>query len=312
MAWDDVDMTLRLGTRGSALARAQSTAIAGALSAVARAKGLDIDFELHIVTTHGDTSKEPLAGSESTGVFVTAVREALLAGECDLVVHSLKDMPVGAFEGVALAAMPIREDSRDALCSGGVALADLPHGARVGTGSPRRSAQLLVLRPDLEVVPIRGNIDTRLAMVGQSVDAVVLAVAGLKRLGRLSDVSEIFGYDVMVPAPGQGALALETRSDVGADFAGVIALLDDAATRAATTAEREALRVLEAGCSAPLGAHAVVHRGMLTLTARVTNAAGTLQLSETNRGTLADAERIGMVTAHSLLGRGAAHLMGRP
>ncbi|NTV38541.1 MAG: hydroxymethylbilane synthase [Demequinaceae bacterium] len=305
-------MTLKLGTRGSALARAQSTAIAGALSAVARARGLNLDFELHIVTTSGDTSREPLVGSQSTGVFVTAVREALLAGECDLAVHSLKDIPVGPFEGVTLAATPIREDSRDALCSGGVLLADLPQGARIGTGSPRRAAQLLALRPDLEVLPIRGNVDTRLAMVGDSLDGVVLAVAGLKRLGRLSSVSEIFGYDVMVPAPGQGALALETRSDIGEDLAGVIALLDDGATRAATIAERETLRVLEAGCSAPLGAHASVNNGVLTLTARVTNATGTLQLSETNRGSLADAKRIGQVTAHSLLGRGAARLMGRP
>ncbi len=304
-------MTLKLGTRGSALARAQSTAIAGALSAVARSKGLDIDIELHIVTTSGDTSKESLIGSTSSGVFVTAVREALVAGECDLVVHSLKDMPVGSYDGVHLAAMPIREDSRDALCSGGIALADLREGARVGTGSPRRAAQLLALRPDLEVVPVRGNVDTRLATVGDSLDAVVLAVAGLKRLGRLDAVSEIFAYDAMVPSPGQGALAVETRSDVGADFAAAIALLDDPTTRAATTAEREALRVLEAGCSAPVGAHAVIDKGILTLTVRVTNVTGTLQLTETNRGAVHEAARIGMVTAHSLLGRGAAHLMGR-
>ncbi len=304
-------MTLRLGTRGSGLARAQSTAIAGALTAVARAKGLTIDFELHIVTTSGDTSREPLVGSESTGVFVTAVREALLAGDCDLAVHSLKDVPVGPCDGISLAAMPIREDSRDALCSGGVALADLREGARVGTGSPRRSAQLLALRPDLEVVPIRGNVDTRLAMVGGGFDAVVLAVAGLKRLGRLGDVSEILAYDAMVPAPGQGALAVETRVDVGADLAAAVALLDDPTTRAATTAEREALRVLEAGCSAPVGAHAAIDKGILTLTVRVTNLTGTLQLTETNRGALHEAKRIGMVTAHSLLGRGAAHLMGR-
>lgn len=305
-------MTLKLGTRGSALARGQSTAIAGALSAVGRTKGLDIDFELHIVTTSGDTSKGSLVGSASTGVFVTAVREALLAGECDLVVHSLKDLPVGPYEGVTLAAMPIREDSRDALCSGGIALADLPQGARIGTGSPRRTAQLLALRPDFEVVPVRGNVDTRLAMVGTSLDAVVLAVSGLKRLGRLSSVSEIFSYHAMVPAAGQGALAVETRSDIGADLAAAVALLDDPTTRAATTAEREALRVLEAGCSAPVGAHAVIDKGVLTLTVRVTNEAGTLQLTETNRGPVSEAQRIGMVTAHSLLGRGAAHLMGRP
>lgn len=304
-------MTLKLGTRGSALARAQSTAIAGALTAVARAKGLDVEFELQIVTTSGDTSRDSLVGSSSQGVFVTAVREALLSGECDVAVHSLKDIPVGSYEGVTLAAMPIREDSRDALCSGGVALADLPQGARVGTGSPRRAAQLLARRPDLEMVSIRGNVDTRLAMVGDSLDAVVLAVAGLKRLGRMEAVSEVFNFGLVVPAPGQGAIAVETRSDADADLAAAVALLDDPTTRAATTAERAALRVLEAGCSAPVGAHAVINRGILTLTTRVTNAEGTLQLNETNRGRVEDAERIGMLAAHSLLGRGAASLMGR-
>lgn len=303
-------MTLRLGTRGSALARAQSGSIAAALTSVARARGIDLDIELHILSTHGDESTGPLVGSETSGVFVTAVREALVSGECDLAVHSLKDMPVAPYEGITLAALPAREDSRDALCSRGVSLADLPHGARVGTGSPRRTAQLLAMRPDLEVLPIRGNVDTRLAMVGESLDAVVLAVAGLKRLGRAGDASEIFAHDVMVPAPGQGALAVEIRSDAVADLARAVALLDDASTRAATTAEREALRMLEAGCSAPMGAHASVAGGQLTLMVRVTNASGTLQLSEKARGPVAEASRLGVIAAHSLLGRGAARLMG--
>lgn len=303
-------MTLRLGTRGSALARAQSSSIASALTAVARAKGMDLAIELHLVTTRGDLTQGPLVGSESSGVFVTAVREALLEGDCDIAVHSLKDMPVAPYEGIVTAAMPVREDSRDALCAGGLRLADLPQGARVGTGSPRRTAQLLALRPDLEVVPLRGNVDTRLKAVGETLDAVVLAVAGLKRLGRLDAVSEIFTYDAMVPAPGQGALAIEVRSDADDDLARALALLDHPATRAATTAEREALRVLEAGCSAPVGAHATVLGGVLALTVRVTNASGTLQLSETTRGPVAEAARLGATTAHSLLGRGAARLMG--
>jgi len=304
-------MILKLGTRGSALARAQSTAIAAALTNVARAKGIDIEVELHIVSTQGDTSTGSLVGNDNAGVFVTAVREALIAGECDVVVHSLKDIPVGPYEGISLAATPVREDSRDALCAHGVRLADLPEGARIGTGSPRRAAQLLMLRPDLEVVPIRGNVDTRLGMVGDSVDGVVLAVAGLKRLGRLDDVSEIFAYDAMVPAPGQGALAVEIRSDADVDLARAVALLNDSNSRAATVAEREALRILEAGCSAPMGAHAVVENGDLRLTVRVTNASGTLHLSETTRGPVADAARLGKISAHSLLGRGAGRLMGR-
>ena len=303
-------MTLRLGTRGSALARAQSSAIASALTSVARANGVDVAIELHVITTRGDVSNEPIVGSTSSGVFVTAVREALLAGDCDLAVHSLKDMPVAPYDGIELAALPVREDSRDALCAGGRRLADLPHGARIGTGSPRRTAQLLALRPDLEVVPVRGNVDTRLGMVGSSLDGVVLAVAGLKRLGRFDEVSEIFTFDAMVPAPGQGALAVEIRSDAGEELAAVVAALDHAATRAATVAEREALRVLEAGCSAPVGAHGAVLNGVLTLTVRVTNAAGTLQLSETTRGPVTEAARLGKATAHSLLGRGAARLMG--
>lgn len=303
-------MTLRLGTRGSALARAQSSAIASALTSVARANGVDLAIELHVITTRGDVSSEPIVGSASSGVFVTAVREALLAGDCDLAVHSLKDMPVAPYDGIELAALPVREDSRDALCAGGRRLADLPHGARIGTGSPRRTAQLLALRPDLEVVPVRGNVDTRLGMVGASLDGVVLAVAGLKRLGRFDEVSEIFTFDAMVPAPGQGALAVEIRSDAGEELAAAVAALDHAATRAATVAEREALRVLEAGCSAPVGAHGAVQNGVLTLTVRVTNAAGTLQLSETTRGPVSEAARLGKATAHSLLGRGAARLMG--
>lgn len=305
-------MILRLGTRGSALARAQSTAIAAALTSVAHTQGIDIEVELHIISTHGDTSTGSLVGNDNAGVFVTAVREALIARECDLVVHSLKDIPVGPYEGIALAATPVREDSRDALCAHGARLADLREGARIGTGSPRRAAQLLMLRPDLDVVPIRGNVDTRLAMVGESVDGVVLAVAGLKRLGRLDDVSEIFAFDAMVPAPGQGALAVETRADADDDLARAVALLNDASSRAATVAEREALRILEAGCSAPMGAHAVVENGYIKLTVRVTNASGTLHLSETTRGPIVEAARIGMISAHSLLGRGAGRLMVRP
>ena len=303
-------MMLRLGTRGSALARAQSSAMASALTSVARARGIELAIELHVVTTRGDVSTEPIVGSASSGVFVTAVREALVAGDCDLAVHSLKDMPVAPYEGIALAALPVREDSRDALCAGGLRLADLPQGARIGTGSPRRTAQVLALRPDLDVVPVRGNVDTRLGMVGSTLDGVVLAVAGLKRLGRFDAVSEIFTLDAMVPAPGQGALAVEVRADAPADLAGAVALLDHAATRAATVAEREALRVLEAGCSAPIGAHAALVNGILTLTVRVTNATGTLQLSETTRGPATEAARLGKATAHSLLARGAARLMG--
>jgi hydroxymethylbilane synthase len=302
-------MDLRLGTRGSALARAQSRTLADALTRVARDRGLDLNIELHIVTTSGDQSTEPLVGLSQTGVFVAAVRQALLDGECDLIVHSLKDMPVVGQEGITLAALPLREDSRDALCSGGVAFADLRQGAKVGTGSPRRSAQLLALRSDLEIGPLRGNVDTRLAAVGERYDAVVLAVAGLKRVGRAEAISHVFSYQEMLPAPGQGALAIETVDGLDPQVAEVIAALDHANTRAAVTAERAALGVLDAGCAAPVGAHASVQGDTLSLHVRAIDQTGQLQLNETARGPVAYAAALGRSAAHTLLGRGAARLV---
>lgn len=303
-------MTLRLGTRDSALARAQATAIVGALGAIARSQGRDIRFELHVVTTGTNATQDLIDGGESQGEAVVALREALSAGDCDLVVHALTDLPLEPCEGLKLAAMPIREDSREALCAQGVLLNDLPHGARVGADSPRCAAQLLAIRPDLNVVAIYGDVQAQLAMVGQSLDAVVVAVASLKRLGLLSAVSEVLAYDAVVPAPGQGALAIETRIDADADLATTVALLDDPATRATTTAEREVLRVLGLEWSRSVGAHAALDTGRVKLTARVTNATGTLQLTEINGGPVGEAQRIGMLTAHSLLGRGAKHMMG--
>lgn len=302
-------MDLRLGTRGSALATAQSRTLADALVRVARDRGLDLTIELHIVTTSGDRSTEPLVGLSQTGVFVTAVRQALLDGDCDLIVHSLKDIPVAPHDGITLAALPLRADSRDALCSGGVAFADLPDGASVGTGSPRRSAQLLALRPDLEIGPLRGNVDTRLATVGDRYDAVVLAVAGLKRVGRADAISHAFSFAEMLPAPGQGALAIETIEGLNPRVADVIASLDDATTRAAVTAERAALGVLDAGCAVPVGAHASVEDGMLTLQLRAIDLAGRLQLNERVHGPVEHAAALGRSAAHSLLGRGAARLV---
>ncbi|MCB2411525.1 hydroxymethylbilane synthase [Demequina sp. TTPB684] len=302
-------MDLKLGTRGSTLATAQSRTLADALTRVARDRGVELNIELHIVTTSGDQSTEPLVGLSQTGVFVAAVRQALLDGECDLIVHSLKDMPVAPQEGITLAALPLREDSRDALCSGGVALADLPQGAKVGTGSPRRAAQLLSLRPDLEVGPLRGNVDTRLGTVGDRNDAVVLAVAGLKRVGRADAISHVFSYEEMLPAPGQGALAIETLDSLNPQLADLISSLDHAKTRAAVTAERAALGVLDAGCAAPVGAHASVDGDTLSLHVRAIDVRGGLQLNEMARGPVAHAASIGRSAAHALLGRGAARLV---
>jgi len=220
------------------------------------------EVELVEVSTQGDVDRStPLAQLGGTGVFVAAVREAVLRGEADIAVHSLKDLPTAPAAGLTLAAVPRRADFRDALIArDGLSMTTLPTGARVGTGSPRRVAQLLEMRPDLDVVDVRGNVDTRIRLVHDGlVDAVVLAMAGLERLGRLDEVTQILDLDLMIPAPGQGALAVECRSvkdDVRLHDA--LAKLDHAESRLAVTAERELLAALEAGCSAPVGAHAAV------------------------------------------------------
>ncbi|MGI5165481.1 hydroxymethylbilane synthase [Spirillospora sp. CA-253888] len=265
--------------------------------------------ELVGVTTEGDVSKALLAQIGGTGVFVTALRDRLLAGEVDFAVHSLKDLPTGPAEGLALAATPRRDDPWDALC-GPAKLDDLPRGARVGTGSPRRVAQLRRVRPDLDVVPIRGNADTRLRKVTDGeLDAVVLAHAGLKRIGRLEEVAEVFGPERMLPAPGQGSLALECRAD-RPDLVELLGTIDDRATRAAVLAERTVLAVLEAGCSAPVGAYAAEVEQELRLTATVVASDGTREIRLSASGHPDQAEEIGRDLAHRMLAEGADQLMG--
>lgn len=241
---------LRLGTRASELATTQSGWVAARL----RAAGHEV--ELVTVRTEGDVSRRSLAEIGGTGVFAAALREALRQGEVDLAVHSLKDLPTAPEPGLTLAAVPEREDPRDVLVArDGLTLADLPAGSTVGTGSPRRAAQLTQLRPDLDVRDIRGNVDTRIGLVRDgTLDAVVLARAGLARLGRLADATDTLPLGVMLPAAGQGALAVECRSD-DTDLAQFLAgALDHPPTRAAVTAERAVLARLEAGCTAPVGA----------------------------------------------------------
>jgi hydroxymethylbilane synthase len=248
-----VSTGLRLGTRHSPLALAQSRLVADALTG--RGAG---PVELVEITTVGDVSTEPLAQLGGTGVFVSALRQALSAGTIDLAVHSLKDLPVAAADDLVIAAILARQDPRDVLVArDGLTLAGLAPGARVGTGSPRRAAQLRALRPDVEVVDVRGNVGTRLQLVRGEVDAVVLARAGLARLGLLDAVTEVLSPDVMLPAPGQGALAVECRAD-REDLVACLVPLDDPETRAAVTAERALLARTEAGCSAPVGALAEV------------------------------------------------------
>ncbi len=316
-------MTIRVGTRGSALATTQTGHVVQRLQEIT---GRPVDTVL--VRTDGDVLTGSLASMGGTGVFVVALREALLDGRCDIAVHSLKDLPTGEVDGLTIIT-PERVDPRDVLCGAkGATLAGLSRGARVGTGSPRRAAQLRAVRPDLDVVDIRGNVDTRLGRAtgeNADLDAVVLAYAGLARLDRLDAVSEVLDTAIMAPAPGQGALAVEVRTDVLADqvIADALAQLDHPPTHWAVIAERAVLARLEAGCAAPVGAYAVVDDGALSLTAVVARVDGAEVLTHTARadlpqivtGTEAEtAAELGLRVAEALLADGAAALapVGRP
>ncbi|WP_104169350.1 MULTISPECIES: hydroxymethylbilane synthase [unclassified Cryobacterium] len=259
---------IRVGTRGSALALAQTTAIA---NRIATASGSEV--EIVTVTTHGDTSRESLSSLGGTGVFASALRESLLAEECDVVVHSFKDLPTAAYPGLRIGATPKRADARDVLCArDGLNLTTLPEGARVGTGSPRRAAQLRSLRPDLDVVDIRGNVETRLNRVAEGdLDAVVLAAAGLSRLALLESVDgEYLELSDWPTAPGQGALALEVRDGkLDRTLATALTAINHSTSQTTVMAERLVLERLEAGCAAPIGAMAAIDDGLLFLTATV-------------------------------------------
>lgn len=296
---------LRLGTRRSPMAMAQAGLVAAAITERTGRR-----TELVGVTTHGDVSGAQLAQIGGTGVFVSALRDRLLSGEVDIAVHSLKDLPTAQPRGIGLAAVPLRDDPRDALVArDGAKLADLPPGARIGTGSPRRAAQLTLLRPDVTCVPIRGNAGTRLGKVSSGeLDGVVLAVAGLARIGRRDDASQIFEPDEMLPAPGQGALAVECRA-CDAELASLLAVIDDPLTRAAVTAERAALAALEAGCSAPVGAYAAGTPECLRMDVAVIAADGSRALRERGSCAAAGAERLGRGLAARLLAAGAGRVI---
>lgn len=261
----------RLGTRRSNMATTQSGLVA---DAVTERTGMPV--ELVQITSFGDVTKAHLTQLGGTGVFVNALRDHLLDGGIDFAVHSLKDLPTAPADGLVLAAVTERDDPRDALCArDGLGFADLPAGARIGTGSPRRVAQLAALRPELEYVPIRGNAETRLGKVASGeVDAVVLAYAGLVRIGRTADVTDVFGADRMLPAPGQGALAVECTGARAAGDLAYLSAVDHTPTRLAVTAERTVLAELEAGCAAPVGAFAELDGGVLRLSAAVVSTDG--------------------------------------
>lgn len=313
------EKALRLGTRRSTLAKAQSGHVA---QAVRQLTGRTV--ELVEITTYGDTSREALAQIGGTGVFVTALRDAVLRGEVDFAVHSLKDLPTTQPDDLTLAAVPPREDPRDVLVArDGLTFDRLPEGARVGTGSPRRMAQLNAYARHhglrIETVPIRGNVDTRIGYVRNGeLDAVVLAAAGLSRIGRIDEVTDFLSADAVLPAPGQGALAIECAAN-NVSLAAVLAELDDPYTRVAVTAERSLLAALEAGCTAPVGALAdLLADGQVVNGMRLRGAVGTtdgstlVQLSTTGPVPMShsDAVALGRELASELLAKGAAGLMG--
>ncbi|WP_121253232.1 hydroxymethylbilane synthase [Nocardioides ferulae] len=305
---------IRVGTRASLLATTQSGQVAQLIR-----ERLGREATLVEVSTEGDRSQvagTPLTEAGGTGVFVAALREALLAGEVDVAVHSLKDIPTYPTEGITLVAVPVREDPRDVVVArDGLTLGELPVGARVGTGSPRRVAQLHALGLGLELVGIRGNVDTRIRKVtGGELDAVVLARAGLARIGRLDEVTEVLDPLQVLPAPGQGALAVECRSDD--PLAAELAVLDDALSRAAVEVERAVLARLEGGCSAPIGALAEVVEGddgeELWVRAVAMSLDGALGVRRSASGRLDDPVGLGVRLAEEMLDDGAGELTAPP
>lgn len=306
-------MRYRIATRGSALALAQAARVADELRRITGAR-----VDLKEVVSRGDHSGEPLDEIGGSGVFVGAVRESVRAGDADLAVHSMKDLPTGQSEGLRLAAVPPRDDARDAVCArqepgAPRSLADLPAGARVATGSPRRAAHLRAARPDVSVCPIRGNVDTRLRKLDAGeFDAVILAAAGLKRLGLAHRITETLSASDMLPAPAQGALAIEMSSECEGPLFEVVRTLDDFPTRAAVTAERSVLAALRAGCAAPVGAHAAASaaRDQLILEAAVLDPEGSAPVRVSATGYVGESEALGHQVAEQLLAAGAGRYLG--
>lgn len=329
-------MAYRIGTRGSALATTQTQWVADAMSTD------EATFEQVIIKTQGDITTGSLANLGGTGVFATALRQAVIDGEVDIAVHSLKDLPAKQPPELRIAAIPQRADVRDALCaSNGMTLDTLPPGAKIGTGSPRRVAQLLALRPDLEMVDIRGNVHTRLARVAGyehhhdnapaaagspkgDLDAVVLACAGIDRLGLDWAITERIDPAQMLPAPGQGALAIEVSAERALDVPLVTALTDveQVAARLEATAERALLATLEAGCASPIGALANYHEGDLRLDAIVAAMDGSktirrqsvtaIEIEAVTDATLDTAYALGVEVANMMIADGADLLPAGP
>ena len=295
---------LRLGTRASALARWQAEWV------TARLRELEVDVVLVPITTSGDRQLGPIGTTTAPGLFTKELQHALLDRRIDLAVHSLKDLPTEEVPGLCLAAVPQRAPVGDALvCRGPGSLETLPQAAVVGTGSLRRRAQLLPVRPDLQIRGIRGNLDTRLRKLDdREYDAIVLAEAGLRRLGLANRITQALPLETVLPAVGQGALGLECRSDHRA-VRDVLERLDHAPTHASVLAERAMLAALRGGCLAPIAAWGLVRNGVLQLTGRVVAPDGTQVLEANRTGTLDDPAQLGRQVAEELSARGAAELI---
>ncbi len=297
---------VRIATRGSRLALAQSEQIA------ARLRELGASTELVTVRTSGDRLEGPLDKLGGKGLFVKEIEEALLEGRADVAVHSAKDLPVRSAAGLVVAAIPPREDARDALVGrrDGASLAALPRAARVGTGSVRRAAQLLAFRPDLEIVPMRGNVDTRLRKLEEEdLAAVILACAGLERLGLASRIHERIEPELMLPAVNQGMLAVQARQ--GSAIAADVAALADPSSSACFLAERAFLERLEGDCNVPLAALAWQEAGdVLSLRGRVATPDGSRVIDGARTGSLGVARELGRTLADRLLDEGAAEILG--
>ncbi len=303
-ASSNVATRVRLGTRGSALARWQAQWVSDRLTE------LGVEVEIVLITTHGDTNQGPLGETGATGLFTKEIQRALLDGQIDVAVHSLKDLPTDPVKGLVLAAIPLRESVADVLIASlGGTLETLPVGARIGTGSARRRSQILQRRPDLHIVEIRGNVDTRLRKVDEGeVDAIVLAEAGLNRLELSHRISQRLGPPLLMPAVGQGALGIETR-DENVTIRSTLRRLDHAESNAAVRSERAMLHALRGGCLAPIGAWCRMETKELVLDGVVLSNDGRSRLAAQARGDIESAEQIGIETANRLLSQGAADLI---
>jgi hydroxymethylbilane synthase len=300
-------MRIKIGTRGSELALWQANWVKNALEE----RNPYLTAEIEIIKTQGDQMTDvPLSKIGGKGLFVKEIEEALLQGDIDVAVHSMKDMPSELPKGLCIAAIPRREDPRDAFIGKTAqTLQTLPKFASVGTSSLRRSAQVLRQRPDLTIVPLRGNISTRLRKLDtDSLDAIILAAAGLARLEQEDVITEYLSEMVILPAVGQGALCVEARCD-DEDVFPILQELDDPHTRYCITAERAFLRTLEGGCQVPIGGHAVIHRDTLTLTGVVCSLDGREEVREVISGQLEEGEQLGITLAQTLLKQGAKKIL---